>query len=350
MVRELNIDGRIVNDDSDCFVIAEIGHNHQGDLKKALDMVKAAKECGADAVKFQKRDNVSLYTQAMFDSPYVSENAYGPTYGTHREALEFGNSEYMELQAYAVELGITLFATAFDFKSADFLEDLGMPLYKMASADLTNIPLLKYVAQAGKPMIISTGGATTEDVLRAMDVITSINEKVAILQCTASYPAEPEEMDLRVVQTFRDLFPEHVIGLSDHQNGIAMGLAAYVLGARIIEKHFTLNRAWKGTDQAFSLEPGGLRRLVRDLQRAHAAFGDGVKKQYPSEAPGLLKMRKKLVAAADLSIGHILSIDDVALKSPGDGLAPSQLGDIVGRSLTQGLKADEDITLAVLSG
>ena len=350
MVRELNIDGRIVNDDSDCFVIAEIGHNHQGDLKKALDMVKAAKECGADAVKFQKRDNMSLYTHAMFDSPYVSENAYGPTYGTHREALEFGKSEYMELQSYAVELGITLFATAFDFKSADFLEDLGMPLYKMASADLTNIPLLKYVAQAGKPMIISTGGATTEDVLRAMDVITPINERVAILQCTASYPAEPEEMDLRVVQTFRDLFPEHVIGLSDHQNGIAMGLAAYVLGARIIEKHFTLNRAWKGTDQAFSLEPGGLRRLVRDLQRAHAAFGDGVKKQYPSEAPGLLKMRKKLVAAADLSIGHILSIDDVALKSPGDGLAPSQLGDIVGRSLTQGLKADEDITLAVLSG
>lgn len=350
MVRELNIDGRVVNDDSECFVIAEIGHNHQGDLKKALEMVKAAKECGADAVKFQKRDNVSLYTQAMFDSPYVSENAYGPTYGTHREALEFGKSEYVELQGFAEELGITMFATAFDFKSADFLEELDMPLYKMASADLINIPLLKYVAQAGKPMIISTGGATTEDVLRAMDAIAPINGRVAILQCTATYPAEPEEMDLRVVQTFRDLFPEHVIGLSDHQNGIAMGLAAYVLGARIIEKHFTLNRAWKGTDQAFSLEPGGLRRLVRDLQRARLAFGDGVKKQYPSEAPGLLKMRKKLVAAVDLSAGHILSAADVALKSPGDGLAPSQIDEIIGRPLIQKLKADEDITLAMLAG
>ncbi|MCK6585155.1 MAG: N-acetylneuraminate synthase family protein, partial [Anaerolineales bacterium] len=199
--RLLNINGFEISDDSDCFVIAEIGNNHQGELEKAKALFKAAKECGVDAVKLQKRDNKSLLTKAAYEKPYDNENSFGATYGEHREALEFGKAEYIELQKYAEELGLVMFATAFDMNSADFLAELDMPLYKIASGDLKNTPLLKHVAKIGKPMIISTGGGTMEDVQRAYDTIMPINKQLAILQCTASYPAEPQDLNLRVIST-----------------------------------------------------------------------------------------------------------------------------------------------------
>ena len=165
------------------FVIAEIGHNHQGDLDKCKDLFKAAYTCGADAVKLQKRDNRALFTQEMYNSPYNSENAYGRTYGEHREALEFDRDQFLVLIDYAAELGITFFSTAFDIPSVDFLAELNMPAYKMASADLYNIPLLKHVASVGKPLIISTGGGTMEDVERAYEAAKPINNQLSILQC-----------------------------------------------------------------------------------------------------------------------------------------------------------------------
>src|SRR5439155_24089525 len=177
------IDGTRIADDTDCWVIAEIGHNHQGDLQHAKELFAEAARCGASAVKLQKRDNVSLYTREMFNRPYENENSYGPTYGLHREALEFGRSEYQELKAYAAELGVTFFATAFDFKSAELLADLDMPAYKIASGDLTNTPLLRFVAEIGKPMIVSTGGGAIEDVRRAHDMIAEINPQIGVLQC-----------------------------------------------------------------------------------------------------------------------------------------------------------------------
>jgi N-acetylneuraminate synthase/sialic acid synthase len=347
-MRELVIDKHVINDDSDCFVIAEIGHNHQGSLDRCKELFRLARECGAQAVKLQKRDNRSLYTREMYDKPYDNENSFGPTYGAHREALEFGRDQYRDLQRYARELGITFFATAFDLPSADFLAALDMPAYKIASGDLKNLPLLKHVARFGKPMIISTGGARLEDVERAYETLMPINRQIAILQCTAGYPAKFEELDIRVIATYRERFPEVVVGLSAHDNGIAMATAAYVLGSRIVEKHFTWNRAAKGTDHAFSLEPPGLRKLVRDLGRVRQALGDGVKKVYPSEEGPILKMGKKLVAARDLPTGHVLTPQDIAFKSPGDGLAPCMLDQIVGRTLLRPLKADETIALNAL--
>jgi sialic acid synthase SpsE len=347
-MRELTIDSFTIHDESACYVVAEIGHNHQGSVEKCKELFKAAKECGAHAVKLQKRDNRSLYTREMYQKPYDNENSFGATYGAHREALEFGQEQYRELQRYARALGVTFFATAFDIPSADFLAALDMPAYKIASGDLKNLPLLRHVARFGKPMIISTGGARQEDVTRAYEAITAHNRQLGILQCTAGYPAKFEELDLRVIATYRDSFPDVVVGLSAHDNGIAMATAAYVLGARVVEKHFTLNRAAKGTDHAFSLEPPGLRKLVRDLDRIRQALGDGVKKVYPSEEGPLLKMGKKLVAARDLPTGHVLTAQDIALKSPGDGLAPCFLDRVVGRTLLQPLKADETISLTAL--
>jgi sialic acid synthase len=350
MNRSLTIGRRTITDDGDCYVVAEIGHNHQGSLEKAKALFHAAKECGADAVKLQKRDNRALYTRAMYEKPYDNENSFGPTYGAHREALEFGWDEYVELQRYAGELGLDFAATTFDFASADFLERLGVSSYKIASGDLKNTPLLEYVAAFGRPVVVSTGGATLDDIRRAHDAIMPINPKLCMLQCTAAYPVEPEELNLRVIATLRDEFPDVCVGLSDHFNGISMAVAAYVLGARMIEKHFTLNHTWKGTDHAFSLEPVGFRKMVRDLRRARVALGDGIKRPYPSEQGPMVKMGKTLVAGRHLPAGHVLTAEDLAIKSPGGGLPPHELGRLVGRRLRKALDPDEAIELTHLDG
>jgi N-acetylneuraminate synthase/sialic acid synthase len=343
MSRELTIGATRVHDDGDCYVIAEIGHNHQGSLDKAKEMFRAAKDCGVDAVKLQKRSNRTLYTRVMYDSPYDNENSFGSTYGEHREALEFGWDAYVELKRYAGEIGVGFFATAFDFESADFLEKLAMPAYKIASGDLNNLPLIAHVARFGKPVVVSTGGGAIDDVQRVYDAIMPINPQLCLLQCTASYPAEPEDMNLRVITTFRELYPDVVVGLSDHQNGIAMADVAYILGARVIEKHFTLNRAWKGTDHAYSLEAAGMRKLVRDLRRVRVALGTGMKQPLAIEKKPLYKMGKKLVAARCLAEAHVLTPDDVAIKSPSDGLAPYHLHEVIGKRLRRGLLEDDAI-------
>lgn len=346
MVRKsLNLDGVKVGDDATCYVIAEIGHNHQGRIETCKQLFDAAKASGANAVKLQKRENKSLFTQAMYDGIYASENAFGDSYGEHREALELNEDQYRELQQYARQIGITFFATSFDVPSANLLEKLDVPAYKIASGDLKSLPLLKHVAAFGKPMILSTGGGTMDDVRRAYDAIMPINPNLVIMQCTAGYPPEYNELNLRVISSFREAFPGAVIGFSSHDSGIAMPLIAYMLGARIIEKHFTLNRAMKGTDHAFSLEPVGLRKLVRDLTRAREALGDGVKKAYPSESKPLQKMGKKLVAARDLAPGTVLGLADIAMKSPNDGLSPVFFDELLGRRVSVAITADENLTL-----
>ncbi len=349
VVRRLEVDGVVIDDSSECYVIAEIGHNHQGKVETAMEMFRAAKECGASAVKLQKRDNRSLYTRAMYDKPYDNENSFAPTYGAHREALEFGKAEYRTLQEYAHEIGVTFFATAFDLPSLDFLASLDMPAYKIASGDLRNTPLLEAVAETGRPMIASTGAATIEDVQRAYDAVMPINQGLAFLQCTAGYPCAFEELDLRVIETYRERF-DTVVGLSAHDSGIAMAIAAYVLGGRVIEKHFTLNRSMKGTDHAFSLEPVGLRKMVRDLARVRVALGDGTKRTYPTESSPYMKMGKGLVARRDLFAGHVLTAADIAIKSPALGLPPYELTGVIGRVLRQDLKEDQGIDFAVLEG
>jgi len=340
VARELFIAGERISDDGDCYVIAEVGHNHQGSVEQAMRLFDEAKRCGANAVKLQKRTNRELYTGDYFARPYEHENSFGATYGEHREFLEFEREEYRELQAYATHIGITLFATAFDPPSVGMLAELDMPAFKVASGDLKNVPLLRLIAEIGKPVIVSTGAANLVDVRRAYETIAEVNRQIAILQCTATYPTEFEELNLRVITTYRELFPESVIGLSGHDSGIAMALVGYVLGARIVEKHFTLNRARKGTDHSFSLEPSGLAKMVRDLRRARIAIGDGDKHVYPSETEAAVKLGKKLVAARDLTPGEVIGEEDIVARSPGDGVPPSELSAFVGRRLRQAVGKD----------
>lgn len=349
MSRELVVDGIRIADDTDAFVIAEIGHNHQGNIDKCKEMFRTAKECGASAVKLQKRENKKLFTKEVYESVYNSENAYGDTYGEHREFLEFGWDEYVELKKFAAELGIVFFSTAFDHYSADFLAKLDLPAFKIASGDITNTPLLKHIASFGKPMFVSTGGATMEDAIRAYEAIMPINRQLCILQCTSGYPCRYEELNVRVIETYRAAFPDIAIGFSAHDNGIAMAVAAFTLGARVVEKHFTFDRAAKGTDHAFSLERPGLQRLVRDLRRCRVALGDGVKQQYESEKKPLYKMAKKLVAAFDLPAGVVLTTENIAIKTPNDGVPPYNMDDFLGRRLARPVKEDENLTYEALA-
>ncbi len=343
---ELRIKNRRIAADEPAYVIAEIGHNHQGEVEKAKALIHAAKECGVDAVKLQKRDNRNLFTREFYDSPYDNENSFGATYGEHREALELDKSDWFELSSYSREEGVAFIAAAFDEPSADLLAELDVDAFKFASGDLLNVPFLRHVAAFGKPMFLSTGGGTLEDIDRAVEAILGLNAELCVLHCTASYPADIEDLNLSVITTLTERYPELVIGLSDHHNGIAMAPVAYMLGARAFEKHFTLNHAWKGTDHAYSLMPDGMRRFVRDLQRVPTALGDGVKRRLPSEEQPLAKMGKKLVAARDLPAGHVLSPGDVVAKSPADGgLAPYELDRLLGRRLLRPLVFEQRVSL-----
>jgi N-acetylneuraminate synthase/sialic acid synthase len=343
-MRQIIIDNHLINDDSPPFVIAEIGHNHQGDLESAIKLIRAAASAGASAAKFQKRNNKTLFTPELYNQAYNSENAFGKTYGEHREALEFGLDEYKTCIAEAKRLGITFFATAFDFNSADFLSKLEMPAFKIASGDLQNIPLLKYIAKLNVPMIISTGGSNFKMISDAVDAVRTVHNQVAILQCTASYPAAYDQLNLNVISNLKKAYPENIIGYSGHENGISMPVVAYSLGARIIEKHFTLNRTLKGTDHAFSLEPQGMQKMVRDLGRAVLSLGDGEKKVYETELAPIRKMGKMIVAAKNLPTGHKITESDIEFRSPANGLPPGATEQILGKVLNSSVNMYDPIT------
>lgn len=339
-MKSFNLGKSTVSESGPCFVIAEIGNNHQGDVKVALKMIKMAAGMGVSVVKFQKRDNKTLLTKAMYNRPYDNENSYGATYGEHREFLEFGWDEYVELKRCAEDNDVEFMATAFDFKSVDFLEKLGVTGYKVASGDLTNIPLLTYIAKLGKPMFVSTAAATLDEARMAYDAILKHNKQLCLLHCTAGYPTEYEDLNLTAITTLKKEFPEAVIGFSGHDYGILAPVVAYMLGASVVEKHFTLNRAWKGTDHRFSLEPTGLYKMIRDLRRVDVSLGDGNKIVQKFEKDARAKMGKSLYAARALAAGRVLTPDDVAIKSPGGGLEPYKIAKVIGKMLKINLPED----------
>ena len=357
-MREIILNGKKVNDESDAYVIAEISGNHGGSLELCKEMIESAQECGCDAVKLVKRTNRELYTDEYFNMPYDNPNSFGATYGEHREALEFDWDQYCELRKFAFDLDITLFATPFDIPAADFLNELKMPIFKIASGDLTNIPLLKHVAGFGKPMIISTGGSRWEDILRVEDMLRmTLNMQPrpaesknmgpgtawAWLQCTAAYPAKIEQMQLRVIEEMREFFPSNVIGLSDHYGGTLSGPIAYMFGARIFEKHFTFGHAMKGTDHAFSLKPDRMKRFVTDLKRTRWAMADSQKQPFPDEAEPIRKMAKAVYLNEAVPKHYTIQRKDLCLLSPADGIPPYELEWLIGKKALRDIKRQEPL-------
>ena len=336
----INIDGRKVGDNYPTFIIAEIGINHQGDVDLAKQLIQEAKNCGADAVKFQKRTISRILTKEGLEMPYTNRNSFGKTYGEHKEVLELTEEDYFDLLEYSENLDVFFCASGWDEESVDFLDKMGVPFFKTASADLTNFPLLEHTAKIGKPMLISTGMSDLVMVKNAIELIEQFNDQIAILQCTSTYPSKFDEIHLNVLQTYKKEFPNVVIGYSGHELGIAIPPVAVALGSKIIERHFTLDRTMKGGDHAASLEPGGFAKMVRDIRHVEQAMGSCLKNVQKSELPIFKKLAKSIVSVVDIPKGTTITREMLTTKGPGTGLSPMKMNEVIGKSSLRNISID----------
>jgi N-acetylneuraminate synthase len=283
----VKIAGKVIGSGNPCYVVAEIGINHNGDLGLAKKLIDVAVASGCNAVKFQKRTIDVVYTAAELAKP--RENPFGTTNGDLKRALEFGAIQYGEINAYCKEKGMTWFASPWDEASVDFLEKFDVPCHKVASASLTDDNLLRHIRATKKPIIISTGMSTMAQIDHAVDVL-GIRDLI-ILHATSTYPASYDELNLKVIPVLSQRF-NVPIGYSGHETGIPSSVAAVALGACMVERHLTLDRAMWGSDQAASLEPNGMHRLMRDVRLVETAMGDGQKRLLDREVPIMEKLRR----------------------------------------------------------
>jgi N-acetylneuraminate synthase len=270
-----------------CFIVAEIGINHNGNVELAKKLIDTAALGGCDAVKFQKRTVEVVYTPEELAKP--RENPFGPTNGDLKRGLEFGNEQYAEINRYCTAKDILWYSSCWDEASVDFMERFNPPCYKIASASLTDDALLRHHRRYGRPIILSTGMSTMEQVDHAVDVLGTTD--LILLHCTSTYPSSVEELNLRGIQTLRERY-DVPIGYSGHEVGLATSVAAAAMGACMIERHITLDRAMWGSDQAASIEPQGIWRLVKDVRAIERAMGNGKKCLWPSEVPVMNKLRR----------------------------------------------------------
>jgi len=277
-----------VGRDCPCFIIAEIGINHNGDVETALQLIDAAAEAGCQAVKFQKRTIELVYTPEELKR--IRENPFGPTNGDLKRGLEFGRNEYRIIDDYCRKKGILWFASCWDKNSVDFIESFNPPCHKIASACLTHDSLLMHFRDTGRPLILSTGMSTIEQVRHAMDLLGKDN--LVLLHTTSTYPSRADILNLRVINTLQKEF-DCPVGYSGHEVGLQTSVAAVAIGACIIERHLTLDRAMWGSDQAASVEPHGFTRMVRDIRTVESALGDGIKSLHPEEIPVMEKLRRE---------------------------------------------------------
>ncbi len=321
---------RIGNNEPTYF-IAEAGLNHNGDLNIAKQLIKTAKDCGANAVKFQtfKTEEFLAKSSQYFD---VFKN------------VELTYEDFGELSDYAKKVGITFFSTPFDVTSADALYDLNIPCFKIASSDLTNIPLLDHISKFNIPMIISTGLATMNDVIDAIDVCKkNDNNQLIILHCIANYPTQPEETNLDAITTLKQKFP-FPIGYSDNGDSTLVDLVAVSLGASVIEKHFTLDRNSNGPDHFFSIEPVELKKLISQIRLIEQIKGTGIKSPQKSELANISAIRKSITAKLDLQQNQVLILNDLSVKRPATGIEPKHLHQIIGKKLNKSIKKDTPLT------
>ncbi|MFJ6532545.1 N-acetylneuraminate synthase family protein [Microbacterium sp. NPDC091662] len=285
----VSIGSRVIGGGRPAYVIAEIGLNHNGDVDIAKKLIDVAARAGADAVKFQKRTPEISTPEHMRDVP--RETPWGVmSYLDYRRRVEFGRDEYVEIGDHAMMLGLDWFASPWDVPSVAFLEDLNVVAHKVASASLTDTELLVALRETGKPVILSTGMSTIEQIDRALDTLGT--DRVVLMHATSTYPLEPEEANLRVIATLRDRYPGVPVGYSGHERGLQISLAAVAIGAVAVERHITLDRTMWGSDHAASLEPTGLEHLVRDIRVIERATGDGVKRVFDSERAPMAKLRR----------------------------------------------------------
>ncbi len=284
---DIKIGDTIVGDGHPCYVVAEIGINHNGDIELAKNLIELADAAGCNAVKFQKRTVEVVYSPEELAKP--RENPFGPTNGDLKHGLEFGLEEYREIDRYCKELGIAWFASCWDEGAVDFIAQFNPPCYKIASASLTDVDLLRYHRTKGRPLILSTGMSTLEEIDHAVGVLGK--KDLIILHATSTYPSNYDELNLKVIPELGKRYGVP-IGYSGHETGIPSSSAAVALGACMVERHLTLERSMWGSDQAASLGPSGITRLVRDIRLVEMAMGDGLKRVFEREKPIIQKLRR----------------------------------------------------------
>jgi sialic acid synthase len=325
------------------FIIAEVGQNHQGDLDKAREFIRVFSFEGADAIKFQTRNNNKLFSKEAYDAPYDSENSFANSYGAHREKLELKPEWLPILKDDCRKYGVKFMSTPFEESSLHLLSEIGVDILKIASFDLGNIPFINRIAKLKIPVVMSVGGGNTEQIRSSVEALLQHNVEIAILHCVSEYPCEYSRLGFDNIEKLIKNFPRCVVGSSDHFNGISSGPIAYMKGARVFEKHVTLNRSWKGTDHSFALEPEGFRRFARDTRRVQHMM-----KAKPNEDLGnefvFQKLGKSIVAYNDIEKGEELTVDNLSGKIFSTQYIPvRESNQVIGKSASKVITKGEPI-------
>ncbi len=328
------------------YIIAEAGVNHNGSLELAKKLVDAAKDSGADCVKFQTFVSKNLVSKNAEKADYQKmQTSHEESQQDMLKRLELSFDEFVALNAYCRSRDIEFMSTAFDFDSIDFLYKLGMGTWKIPSGDITNLPYLIKIAKLKNPVILSTGMSTMDDIRCAISTLRGNGtEELTVLHCTTEYPTPYKDVNLRAMLTIKDEFGVKV-GYSDHTNGIEVPIAAVALGATVIEKHFTLDRNMDGPDHKASLEPGELKAMVDSIRHIELVLGDGVKKPVESEIKNMAVARKSIIAKKEIKTGDVFNEDNLTVKRPGNGISPMKWFDVIGKVALRDFEEDELIEL-----
>lgn len=297
--------------DNNPFIIAEVGQNHQGDIDLAIKYIETFSRFGADAIKFQTRNNKFLFSDDAYNSLYTSENAFGKTYGEHREYLELSIEELYIIKEACRQNNVKFMSTPFDEPSLELLNEIGVDLLKIASFDLGNLPFINKISKSNKPIVMSIGGGQLDQIKSSISLLEKNKTELAILHCVSEYPCPYDKLGLNNIEELIKEFPTHSVGSSDHFNGILSGPIAFLKGARVFEKHVTLNRASKGTDHVFALEADGFRKFVRDIKRVNPMLKSKHKSEVGNEMV-FKKLGKSVVAACSIKKDEVLTLDNLS--------------------------------------
>jgi len=343
-MNEIKIKDRTIGGKNPCFIIAEAGVNHNGDVDTAKKMIDAANEAGADAVKFQTFIAEKLATKKVGKADYQKKDNDAGTQFDMLKKLELGREHHAVLQNYCDEKGILFLSTPFDTGSIDFLDSINIPAFKISSGDLNNHPFLEHLASKNKPILLSTGMSTMDEIRDAVNLIKEKgNNQIVLLHCVTAYPTPIEEANVRAMLELKKL-GVNVVGFSDHTAGIYASIAAAALGASVIEKHYTLDRNMDGPDHAASLEPGDLKDLVSAIRSVEASLGTGEKIPMPSEKSNIIVARKRIVAKRNIASGKPIEMEDLDFKRSAEGLSPNKMRMIIGKKAAKDIAEDEGIT------
>jgi N-acetylneuraminate synthase len=346
-VKKVKIGDRWIGEDEPCFIIAEAGSNHNRDFNQALKLIDVAVKAGADAVKFQTYSAEKLYSKKTPKMSYLKkENLIkeGESVWDLIKRIEMPREWHKDLADYCTEKELVFLSTPFDLKAVDELEEVGVLAYKIASFEITHLPLLEHTAKTKKPIILSTGMADLSDIELALDVMyRQGNKNVILLHCAINYPPRYEDLNLRAMETMRQAF-QLPVGFSDHTLGITSDIAAVALGASVIEKHFTLDRKLPGPDHPFALEPDELKSMVKAIRDTEKALGSQIKKHTEAEEEMYRLARRSLVAACNIPKGAVITCEMIEVKRPGYGIPPKMLDIVVGRTAKVDIDEDDILT------